>query len=267
MNKTAVAVFWAVVLVAVAVIAWFQWPRTPEPAPVEPVAEAPPSPPASAPVEPEVKYPIESASAPAVSPPFSSDVKASLLELLGRQALLTYIQSDDFARRFVATVDNLAREQAPTRLWPVNPMPGRFTVSGSGEPKQIAAANAARYEAFVHRFGRLDGSRAVAWYLSAYPQLEKAYIELGYPRGHFNDRLVQVIDRLLATPEVTGPVAVQLTEVKGPVKPTRPWVRYEFSDPRYESLSSGQKMLLRMGPDHARLLKAKLQEIRQLIAR
>ena len=38
------------------------------------------------------------------------------------------------------------------------------------------------------------------------------------------------------------------------------------SDPALEGLSSGQKILLRVGRDNERRLKAKLAEIRRLIA-
>jgi hypothetical protein len=57
-----------------------------------------------------------------------------------------------------------------------------------------------------------------------------------------------------------------MAEVKGPYAPQRPWVHYRFADPELESLAAGQKILLRMGPDNERRLKAKLRELRgQLI--
>ena len=71
-----------------------------------------------------------------------------------------------------------------------------------------------------------------------------------------------MIDVLLATPEVEYPVPLQLTQVKGPIPSERPWVRYEFADPQLESLSAGQKILLRMGPVNHRRLKGKLEAIR-----
>ena len=46
----------------------------------------------------------------------------------------------------------------------------------------------------------------------------------------------------------------------------RPWVSYEFVDPKLESLSAGQKMLVRMGPVNERRMKAKLKELRALVA-
>jgi hypothetical protein len=38
--------------------------------------------------------------------------------------------------------------------------------------------------------------------------------------------------------------------------------RYEFSDPRVESLLVGQKAMLRIGPQNAALLKQKLRALR-----
>jgi hypothetical protein len=43
-------------------------------------------------------------------------------------------------------------------------------------------------------------------------------------------------------------------------------ILYEYEDAALERLSSGQKLLLRMGPAHARTVKAKLRELRALIA-
>jgi len=74
-----------------------------------------------------------------------------------------------------------------------------------------------------------------------------------------------VLDLLIATPVHDEPLEVALVEVKGPVPSLRPWVRYEFADPALASLSAGQRMLLRMGPDHQRRLQAKMQEIRRLV--
>jgi hypothetical protein len=81
---------------------------------------------------------------------------------------------------------------------------------------------------------------------------QQAYQELGYPKKQFNDRLVEVIDDLLEAPEA-----------QPPIKLVRPKVMYEFDDPELEDLSAGQKLLVRMGPENAAVLKAKLREIRR----
>jgi len=151
-------------------------------------------------------------------------------------------------------------------MWPVRTTPGRFSVEAAGNGQVISAKNAARYTPFVALVDSVDAGRAVALYQRLYPLFQRAYEELGYPGKYFNDRLVVVIDLLLATPEPSGPLQVELPKVEGPLKPTRPWVLYRFSDPALEGLSSGQKILLRVGRDNERRLKAKLAEVRKLIA-
>ena len=49
-------------------------------------------------------------------------------------------------------------------------------------------------------------------YKQYYPLFQQAYVDLGYPEGYFNDRLVEVIDHLLATPGRDRPGAAAATE-------------------------------------------------------
>ena len=50
----------------------------------------------------------------------------------------------------------------------------------------------------------VDTGRLAALYVRFYPLFQQAYRDLGYPNGYFNDRLVEVIDHLLVTPEIAG---------------------------------------------------------------
>jgi Protein of unknown function (DUF3014) len=166
----------------------------------------------------------------------------------------------------VATVDNLGRPAAPARLWPLHPASGKFTVIKQGEVEIIDPDNGLRYTPHVLLLENLDLAQAVALYRRHYPEFQQAYEELGYPRRYFNDRLVDVIDLLLATPEPAGPVKVRLPVINGPVQPPRPWVLYEYEDPALQTLSSGQQILVRMGPVNQRRVKARLAEVRALVA-
>jgi hypothetical protein len=270
MTKTGYGIGAAVLIAALAAgFLWWRQASTPPPAlPTSPPEVAVAAPPAPAPAEPAVKYPIEvppaaSSAAQATDP--ASRIQVALSELMGPEAVSKWVPLDDFARRLVATVDNLARSQAAPRLWPLNPMPGQFSPTPPAQDQVIGEVNHARYAAFVSLVESVDSARAVAVYRALYPLFQSAYEELGYPGRHFNDRLVEVIDHLLATPEPTGPLAVQLVEVKGSVPSTRPWVRYEFADPELEARSAGQKILLRVGNEQQRRLKAKLADIRRLV--
>jgi hypothetical protein len=193
----------------------------------------------------------------------AGDVAQALVNLLGAKEVATFLEVDEFPRRLATTIDNLGRAHAAPMLWPVHPTPDRFMVDEVDGGPVIAADNAARYTPMVLLAESVDAARAVELYIRMYPLLQRAYEELGFPDRYFNDRLIAVIDLLLATPQVEYPVKLQLTEVKGPIASTRPWVRYEFVDPDLESLSAGQKILIRVGPVNQRRLKAKLAEVRQ----
>lgn len=280
-SRTPAFITGVIVLAVVLVAGYFGWQHfkpTPAPVPVvEPVASAPDTAPLPlAPAAPAIQHPIdppaaEAAGGPAPLPaladadPWVGDL---LAELLTRKNVLAFLQLDGFVRRSVATVDNLAREQAPSRVWPVNPTPERFTVQrGSDGVDTIHPDNARRYTPLVQMVDTVDTALAVALYRRLYPLFQQAYEELGFPGRYFNDRLVEVLDHLIATPVPTVPLAVTLVEVKGEVPSTRPWVRYEFADPALESQSAGRKMLLRVGPEHQQRLQAKLRDIRQRIAK
>ena len=279
MKNYASALFTALVLAAIGAGGYYWWQHrarpvdinVPVPAATAPVGPAP-LPPASAPA---IRYPIDpsaAASGPPLPAPAEADsfVSAALADLLGRKNVQTFLQLDGFARRVAATTDNLAREHAAPALWPVAPTAGRFAAladnSSAAGATTISPDNSLRYTPFVLFIESVNAAQAVKLYARLYPLFQQAYEELGYPGRYFNDRLVAVIDLLLATPVPAAPLEVNLIEVKGPILPVRPWVRYEFTDPALRHLSAGQKMLLRTGPVNQRRLNAKLMEVKRLVS-
>lgn len=257
----------ALLLLAIAAGAWWLWPHAPQPQPA-PVQAAPAQPavpdvaqPAPVPAGPRYPVPAEPAQALTGEPA----LLAALEELVGRPAMQRFLQTGNFAQRVVATIDNLGREHAPVSMWPVMPTPGRFMVDEDTGTPHIAVANGARYDSFVAFAASLDAQRVVDLYRRLYPALQQAWRELGMGDRYLNDRVIEVIDLLLATPDPVYAPEVVLTEVKGPYPPARPWTRYEYADRQWESLSSGQKILLRVGADNRQRLKAKLREIRRLL--
>lgn len=239
-------------------IAFYAWrARAPEPATPAappPMAAAPTEAPPVAPPPPAIQHPLPppEAAAPPLPPLADSDTLArdTLAGLFGRDAFARYFVPEALVRNFVATVDNLPRKTAAVRLWPVRPVPGAFATTHTGS-LTIAADNALRYRPYVVAMEAAEAKRLVAAYVRLYPLFQKAYEELGYPNAYFNDRLIQAIDDLLATPDVTDPALVQ------------PKVLYQFADPALEERSAGQKILLRMGSANAARVKDKLRAIRK----
>jgi hypothetical protein len=256
-----------VLAAAVAGGGWWLWQRSnsgeevlvePEVAMVEPELVQPENPPA-------IEHPLEAVAEPesADAPPADPDqaAQAALDQVFGG-ALTGWLVTEQLARRLVATVDNLPRNTRIEPLRPLRPPATPFMVerevldaTSGDERMQIAPENAARYDAIVASLAAIDAAEAAAAYRRIYPQLQAAYEDLGYPGRYFNDRVVAVIDHLLATPEPAAPLLLE-----------RPKVMYTYSDPALEALSPGQKLLLRIGPAHAGVVKDKLRELRLLIA-
>lgn len=262
----------AIGLVAALVVgggAWWYWQRSPSAAELPAVAmedevatvgELPDAAPAPIqhPLEPVVQPVADEAAAPADP---DTAAQQALDEVFGA-TLVDWLVTDQLARRLVATVDNLPRNTSVEKIRPLRPPAATFEVQrevvdavGGVERITLSSANYTRYAPLVELLARSDASVAAAAYRRLYPQLQAAYEDLGYPGRYFNDRLVSVIDHLLATPEPPGPLLLE-----------QPKVLYVYADPDLEARSPGQKLLLRMGVDNARTVKKKLREFRAQIA-
>ncbi len=165
-----------------------------------------------------------------------------------------YLIPENVVRHIVVTVDNLARQKVSVEKRPVAAAAGTFAAQGDELHATLDPQNYARYQPMVLVISKLDTRQLVAVYTRFYPLFQQAYQDLGYPNGYFNDRLVQVIDSMLAAPAPAGPINL-----------VRPNVMYTFADPALESRPAGQKLLIRMGPDNAAAIKAKLTELRAAI--
>lgn len=257
LGPTGIATIIAALAIA-AVAAWILWPEPSSPippttrtvAPDTPATEAAPHFPAPAPSGESV--------GPAALPALDASDAAlanSLSSALGPKAFAQLLRPESLVRRIVATVDNLPRGAIAWRMSPVAPVGGLLATTGRDDTLAIAPANAARYAPLVRLVEKMDARRVVAVYAHYYPLFQQAYRELGYPQGHFNTRLVQVIDHLLEAPEPREPPKLVVRRVLA-----------EFADPALESQSAGRKILLRMGPENAAVVKAKLRELRSALS-
>jgi hypothetical protein len=269
MNRKMWPALAAVLIVVAAVAALWWWQVGPRAPATSTPSAAPPrvGPPAPAPQavapEPELEPPAPRADEPPL-PRDDAAVQQALVDLLGRGAVLRLLQTDAFANRVAATVDNLPRQHAAPRLWPVNPTPGRFGVDDEG---RALPANAGRYDALLNVALALEPERAAVLYRRLLPQLQTAYEELGYPGRSFHARMVEVLDHLIATDVPREPPRTVLTDVKGPIASDQPWVRYEYADPAMGSASAGRRILWRLGEQRQRRVQDWLRAVRAEIVR
>jgi hypothetical protein len=228
--------------------------------PPPPVVQAPAPAPAPVEEEPDIRNPVPAAAVaePALPPLDESDaaLKSTLTPLIGAKAFDDFVVPEKLVRNFVVTVDNLARPKAAADRRPIRRTPGTTQVTTEGEQITLSEQNFARYAPFVSLVQSTDSTQLADVYFRYYPLFQQSYEDLGYPDKYFNDRLVEVIDDLLATPNVQGPIRL-----------TQPRVYYEYADPSLEERSAGQKLLIRMGSANAGTIKSKLREFRALIAK
>lgn len=253
-----------VVAVIVAVGAWVAWRATqpnagagPASASTAATASTTAPPPAAG-----IQHPIAQASVPAPAStaplPALGDSDASVrsaLVALGGDGLKDLLLPQSVVNHIVATVDALPRhELGSSFILPLHTPRSAFRVGETQGILTADARNAERYAPYMAIVQHADPQALVAWYVHNYPLFQQAWRELGYPKGYFNDRLIVAIDDMLAAPMPAQPPALQLE--KG---------RYVYVDPALESLSVGQKLMLRVGPANETELKAKLRTIRDLL--
>jgi hypothetical protein len=255
-NKPMIGVAAAVVVIAAGTLYFLHMRNGPLPQVQAPAAQ----PSAETPAEPATLHPLPEGQDAASNGPVptlaDSDAPLSdaVAKVVGASAVKDYLLPENIIRHLVVTIDNLPRQKVAVEKRPTTPIAGSFVADGDELHATLDPQNFARYQPMVAVISKADMQQLAAVYVHYYPLFQQSYQNLGYPNGYFNDRLVQVIDNLLETPQPKGPIAL-----------VRPNVMFTFADPALESRSAGQKLLIRMGPDNAAAIKVKLKELRAAI--
>jgi hypothetical protein len=244
----------AVVVIGGGALYYFKFMKPKAVAEPPPVAQAPATPQAAP--EPE-HHPVppstDTKPLPALNEsdaPLAEDLEG----VFGKKSLDQLLVPDQLVRHIVVTVDNLPRTKVAVEQRPVKATSGETVTVANGDTITLSADNYARYAGLIKIIQNANTEQLGALYLRYYPLFQQAYEDLGYPGMYFNDRLVQVIDHLLATPDLRGPIELRQGKVF-----------YEYADPALESRSAGQKLLMRMGPDNAAVIKKKLRELKAFV--
>lgn len=246
MNKTAIY-FTILLLVAGGIIAAYVYRHYNQPTPQLTQEPAP----LPAPPKPEVRQEIVP---PPEEPPLprlansDSFMLDSLTSLIGDKNLVSLLNTKNILRNIVATVDNLPRRKISKNVLPIKQAAGKFVTEGKDDILVIGPANAERYTPYVQLAETVDTKVLVELYVRLYPLFQQAYVELGYPKKYFNDRLMFVLDDLLDAPAPAEPV-----------KLVKHMFIFQYADPGIEELSIGQRTMVRMGNANQARIKAKLQ--------
>ncbi len=261
-NRTAIVVLVVLALIAGAVALYYFWSKYASPVPATLPTASETTAPTIAEPRPAIQYPIEKApgadTTEAASLPRLDDsdavARSAIATVLNDDSLARLLVPDGIVRHIVATVDALPHKTIATQVLPVRSVSGPFATTTTAQGTSIAPENARRYSVYIAAAESIDTKRLAGFYVRLYPLFQQAYVELGYPKGYFNDRLIGVIDHLLAAPEPVSPVYLSQNKVM-----------YEFADLALEDLSAGQKILVRTGLENERRIKVKLRDIRKAL--
>lgn len=234
-------------------------PPAPQPRVAEPVEVIPPAPPPEPVVEEPPLPPLEES---------DSLVIETLSGLIGEAPVRQFMAHENVVPRLVATVNALSARQVPASIKAVEGPGGEFQATADEDPTSVILNDAGdpipqyvldpvnyqRYTPYVDALDAASAEQLVTAYREYQPLFDEAFSQLGYPEGDFEERLRAVIDELLATPDVTDPVRL-----------IKPEAFYLYAEEDLEALSAGQKTLVRMGPENAARVKAKLIEIRDAL--
>ena len=201
---------------------------------------------------------VEKSSLISLPPIAESDeyLRIELSDLIADE-LFSLVTKSNLVEKIVATIDNLPRAYLAERMRPINIESEKSIVEDQGTLDGFILSEQyyERYNSFTDTLEVIDKNVLAEIYLRFYPLFQEAYQDLGYPDVYFNDRLIDVIDHLLDTPEVNDPIILHT-----------PNNLYEYVHPEIESLSSGQKLLIRMGKRNTNRIKQFLIEFRALIS-
>jgi hypothetical protein len=213
----------------------------------------------TAPVSPPV---AAAPAAPEAPPGLSTEesdarVRALLAEVSSAPELAAWLKGvEDLVRRFTTAVSNIAEGESPRTVLPFLAPQGGFQVAEREGRTFIAPESYARYDTVARVVTSLEAPKAAKAWRELKPLIDQAYAEIGRPGARFEQTLAQAFQHLLEVPVPEGEVEV----VKGQ------GILYTYANPEQEKLSAAQKHLLRMGPDNARALQAKLRELQGALA-
>lgn len=215
-------------------------------------------------IEPEVVEPEPDLPAEPVEPPhpplMESDnwFRTQLTDLVMGAPAIKKVVQENIISNFVVFIDNAAKGEIVRNFTPVVEPEGKFKATLLEGPELTYVLNEQsykRYNVYADLITALPIEESSDLYDTLSPLVQEAYFELGYSSNDFDQKLVQTIDLLLATPVIDGDI-----------KLVTPSVVYEFADKKLEALLPIQKLFLRMGPTNQRKIIPVLKDIKAKLA-
>jgi hypothetical protein len=191
-----------------------------------------------------------------------SNIQAKLETLLADEVFLdksALMLNNELIRKMVLGIDNLGRGEISYKYPPATISIESFERFVSAAPPQqdapryfMGEATFSRYNQAIAVFSAIDKVALAKFYRWSQPLWQQAYNELGNAEVSFNKVTITALDRLLSAPDIEGDIVL-----------TRPSVMFKYADPDLEKRSDSDKLMLRLGSDNRRILKAALREFKK----
>jgi len=176
-------------------------------------------------------------------------VRTLVQALTESPAVMAWLPTNGLIRNFTVVVANIADGPTPAKHLKVLRPAAPFRIVSRDGGIFVDPRSYDRYATIADAIASVNAAGAANLYATLKPRIEDAQRDLG-SADSFDRTLERAIVILLNTPAIDGS---ERLKPKG--------IGYGYADERLESLTPAQKQLLRMGPRHVRVVKAKLREI------
>ena len=196
--------------------------------------------------------PLGGTTEPMSLPPLDASdtlVRTLVQALTESPAVMAWLPTSGLIRNFTVVVSNIAEGPTPAKHVKVLRPAAPFRIVTRDGGTVVDPRSYDRYTTIADAVGSVDAGGAAKLYANLKPRIEEANRDLG-AADSFDKTLERAMVALLSTPVTDGS---ERLKAKG--------IGYGYADERLESLTPAQKQLLRMGPRHVRVIKAKLREI------
>lgn len=221
-------------------------------------APPPPPPPVEQPAPPPAPMPPAPPPEPAVVLPPLEKSDDFLREQLGKlspeKSLADWLKTEDMVRRITAALEVMSAGKLPKDSLSFLVPKKKFSIVKSGGKILLDPKSYTRYDGAGAVADSINAQAAAKFFKTAKPLFDQACQELGKRTCDIKDTIAKDLKLLLDVPQVEGMVPLRMKIVT-----------WEMTDPKLESLSPPQKMLIRMGPKNSAKVQGKLREFAKAI--
>ncbi|WP_350432387.1 DUF3014 domain-containing protein [Shewanella sp. H8] len=179
-------------------------------------------------------------------------VEAKTLAIANGMKIAPMILKKDIARQFVVFVDNLAQGDLVRKASPLKGPDTQFSVSEITNKTYLNPDGYHRYDVYANFIADLSEKDLLSTYTELKPLFSEAFTELGYNDVDFDKRMQQAFSMIINAPIIEDPI--ELSSIS---------VNYKYVNPNLEALPNAQKLLIRMGPENTRKIKAAVKKLQK----